>query len=510
MSMRDLRVAALGAALLALVVTCWVGSTTQQQLGHFGDDPEYLTMVYSLLRHGSPRFVEGDDVAMLESLPRKFRRTLAGKFKEGAAPAGYYKALDGGYYGWHFFAYSALVTPVRALLGHRSDAHRAHQYTNLIIVSLALLSVIQLRDRLQVALGLIALASITPVLWFLPYAHTEPFAFGFGVLAITFYMRRRPLAAITCAAIAATQFQPLAPLAWFLAAEWLWQHRDGLLDRRTRLRASLMGCAALALASITLLPGVFYLSHFGTPNLIAREGLASASLMSSSKLLWMFIDPNGGMLAYAPGLLLLTLVTAVRAGMRAVRGARDSWWSLGVLACALFEMYASTCQRNWNHPTFGVSRYVVYTIAPLLFFLTRELLAKERAPLVCASVLVALALQLGVHAENGFFAYHRNDSAHHSRLAMYVMTRWPTLYSPPPEIFCERTLRRCPLGADANPVSELYPIVWRDASGKPREVLTDCNAAHTLDRQAWTVDERTKLERALKRCTAQVPMYIAL
>ena len=498
------------AVLLALVLLYWSHSTDHQQTKHFGDDQEYLTVVYSLLRHGSPEFVTGDDAAMLWHLPRSWRKSLVRKFKPAEAPYGYYRALDGRYYGWHFFTYPAFVAPMRAALGERYDSYRAHHYFNLIAVSLALLSIFQLRERLSLALGLALLAAATPVVWFLPYAHTEPFVFALGLLTITFYMRERTHAAVGCTALAATQFQPLAPIAWFMVAEWLWKHRTALRLQATRRRMLLRAVALVSLACVVFAPGLFYFSRFGTPNLIAREGLASLSLLSGSKLLWMFLDPNGGMLAYTPGLLLLTLWAAGRCGLRIARGARDDLWGLGILACALFEMYASTCQRNWNHPTLGVSRYVVYTIAPLLFFLTRELLAKERAWETGVCVSAALALQLVVHVENGYFAYRANDAAHHSRLAKYVLSHWPGLYSPPPEVFCERTLQRCPLDANANPAGELYPIIWRDGSGRARKVLTDCNSAHTLERQTWTPEERATLERALAPCTGSTPKYVAL
>jgi hypothetical protein len=493
-----------------LLFAVWHWGILPEQHRHFGDDQEYLTMTTSFVRHGSPDFQPGDDIATLLVLPWGWERSLGGKFFHGPAPASYFPDKDGRYYGYHFFTYSALVAPVRALLDQRFDRYRAHQYTNLLCFAAALLSLLQLRSRLFWSLT--PLVFLTPVLWFLRYAHTEAFAFSFGVAALSCYLSGRVLLSILFSAIAATQYQPLALLPVFLYAEWSWAllRRAGGLPRK--LPKLLLG---LAITAIVLVPSVFYFVHFGTPNLIARQGFANTRLMSLSKFGWMFIDPNGGMVIYTPGVLLLLLAAAGWAAQRA-RRERD-FWGLALFGCVLGTLFASTCQLNWNHPTFGVSRYVLYAVAPALLFIGSEL-AKLRLPTrlavwrLRALVLTAVALQLFAHHEHGYFEYGGLDSAHHSHLAQYVLNHWPALYSPPAEIFCERTVSVCHTdSATGDPLPQYLPAIWRDPAGVPRKILaTRCDAERVLSANPWSEAERAKIRAAMQSCRGTGVFYIDL
>jgi hypothetical protein len=493
-------------AVLLFVVWCW--GTKPVQDSHFGDDQEYLTMTMSFVLHGSPAFKPGDDVEMFHALPMHWRRTLQNKFFFLQAPAAYFKAKDGAMYGFHFFTYPAVVAPLRALMRSRSDAFRAHQYTNLLCFSLALLSLLALRSQPQVFWTLMPLVFLTPVLWFLRYAHTESFVFSLGVVAISCYLKDRVLLAILFNSIAATQYQPLALLSLFLYAQWLWCRRAALSDwpalRRTLPRALMGGM----FCAIILVPGIFYFAKFGTPNLIAREGFASVHLMSLSKFAWMFVDPNGGMLFYTPGVLCMLLVATGWALRRAQR--ERQLWGLGLLGCALLTMFASTCQRNWNHPTFGVSRYVLYGVAPCLLFIGNEVRRRHGSCVGLAGVATVAALQLFAHCCWGYFEYSGRDSAHHSSPARYVLDHWPALYSPPSEIFCERTLVTCHTDpSTGEPLPEYLPAIWRDKYGRPRKILAErCNLERVLRASAWSAPQSARIRAAMQRCRGTGTIYI--
>jgi hypothetical protein len=495
-----------------LLFVVWHWGILPEQHQHFGDDQEYLTMTTSFVRHGSPDFRQGDDFATLLALPWTWERSLHGKFFPGRAPQSYFPDKEGRYYGYHFFTYSALVAPLRALLDQRVDRYRSHQYTNLLCFAAALLSLLLLRSRRRLFWSLTPLVFLTPVLWFLRYAHTEAFAFSFCVVALSCYLSGHVLPAIAFSAIAATQYQPLALIPLCLYAEWAW----ALLRRRAswqgKLAKLLLG---LGLSAIVLAPSVFYYVHFGTPNLIVRQGFASVRLMSWSKFGWMFIDPNGGMLIYTPGVLLLLLAAAGWAARRA-RRERD-YWGLALLAGVLGGLFASTCQLNWNHPTFGVSRYVLYAIGPALLFIGSEL-AKLRLPdrravwRLRALIASAVVLQLLAQRAHGYFEYRGLDSAHHSHLAQYVLNHWPALYSPPAEIFCERTVAVCRTDpATGDPKPQYLPAIWRDAARVPHKILaTRCDAERVLAASPWSDAERAKIRAAMQACRGTGVFYIDL
>lgn len=490
------------ACVLAMLAALWHWGAMPRQRVHFGDDQEYLTMTMSFVRHGSPEYREGDSAAMLSALPTAWRRSLGKKFNQNGEPGAYFASRSGKLYAFHFFSYSLSVAPVRALLDGKPDAWRAHQFTNLILLSCALASLLLLRSQ-RLFWTLAPLAFSTPVLWFTTYASTETFVFSFSLLAVVCYATDRRILASLFNAIAATQYQPLAPISLYLCADWLWTQRRDL--RSHWLRAT----GALASAALVFVPGIFYYFHYGTPNLISREGLASPRFIRWDKFADMFIDLNGGMLAYTPGILLLLLVAATWAIARAKRDPRG----VLLLATVLFTMFACTVQRNWNHPTWGVSRYVVYSIAPVLMIFAGEpRLRTISARWLTALVIVAMSLQLLVQRAFGYFVYTGAGADQHSPMAAYVLERWPALYSPHPEIFCERIVRPCwPDPQTGVPLPEYLPVVWRDARGKAHKILaTRCDEARVLQAAPWTEAERARIQEAFRECSGSGVFYINL
>jgi hypothetical protein len=458
-------------------------------------------MATSFVRHASPDFRPGDDRTMLSALPLSWQRSLGKKFTPGKAPFAYFPSRSGTYYGYHFFTYPAAVAPLRALLDGRRNAFRAHQYFNLIAFSIALVSLLRLATQPQVFWPMLSLGFLTPVLWFTPYASTETFVFSLGLLTLACHLTDRPVLAILFSSIAATQYQPLALLALFLAAHWFWAHRSSLRQH------GLAAVGVLASTALVFVPSIFYYVHFGVPNLIAREGLASTRYMSFRKFAGLFLDLNGGMLVYTPGLLFMFLVAIVWA----IRRARRDPWGLGLCVCVLLILAASTVQRNWNHPTFGISRYVLYAIAPTLLFIGGELRERRPGPVLLFGLCaVALGLQALVHHENGWFAYRANDAAHHSRIAAYVLVRWPWLYSPHSEIFCERTSQSCWPDANGETAAEYLPIAFRDPrTWMVRKMLVSrCDQAKALAVPIMTDEQRAHIRQVMQTCTGTGPMYI--
>jgi hypothetical protein len=232
--------------------------------------------------------------------------------------------------------------------------------------------------------------------------------------------------------------------------------------------------------------------------------------MSMSKFAWMFVDPNGGMLFYTPGLLLMLLAATVVSGMRARR--EGTVWEIGLLGCTLFTLLASTCQWNWNHPTLGVSRYVLYAVGPMLLYIGVWLSQASLSTARVAIVVIAVALQLAANLEYGFFQYRGTDFMHQSPAAQYVLGHWPALYSPPHEIFCERVLHRCGTDRRSGEVlAKQLPVVWRDHDGRARKILAaDCDPERVLRAAQWTPVEATAIRDAMRNCHASGPTYVNL
>lgn len=488
------------ACVAAAILCLWFWGTEPKQHLHFGDDQEYLTLATSFMRHQSPELEPGDVEATLAAIRPSWQRSLTKKFPPGTAPYAYFLAENGKYYAYHFFTYPAAVAPVRRLLEGGPHATRSHQYFNLIALSLALLSLL-LIAALPVFWVMLPLASLTPVLWFSTYASTEAFVFSLCLASAAFYLSCRGVLAILCMSVAATQYQPLALLALFLFVKWVWTKRSSLR------RQPLPLLAAVASVALVFAPGLFYYVHFGVPNLIAREGLVGSRFATFQKFVGLFIDLNGGLAFYAPAVTLFSIVAAAWAIARVRRNA----WSLALLVTVLLTLAGSTVQRNWNHPTFGISRYALYAIAPALMFIGGELRDRKIDWRVLAGLLaVALGLQALVHHENGWIEYHANDAAHHSRLATYVLEHWPSLYAPHSEIFCERTALKCsPDLRTGETAAESLPVIYIDSQLRPRKVLASrCDEDSILRARLWSLEQRTRIHDVMQHCRGSGPLYI--
>src|SRR4051812_26533018 len=251
---------AMAASLLGLIVwTCWE-SPKHPQRTRFGDDVEYLLGAQSIVRHGSVDFRPGDELAALAQLPKKWRGSAALKYRP-PRPSGYFESRDGRLYSWHFWTYPAAVAPFKAVLDPRGLGPRAFHYANVLYFCAALLTLSQLSSKPRLWLTLLPLAFFTPVLWFLPLVHTEPFVFSLGLVSLGCALRERRVLAILFSSLAATQFQPLALISLYLCAESLPLYR-----RRPWTLAACIACTALAFT-----PNAFYYWHFGNPSLVTRE-----------------------------------------------------------------------------------------------------------------------------------------------------------------------------------------------------------------------------------------------
>lgn len=506
---RALSFAGLLLGIVALISWSWIESPKYPQLGHFGDDAEYLLGAQSFVRHGSPEFRPGDELDTLAALPRGWARSAVRKYSL-PQPTGYFPSLRGEMFCWHFWSYAAAVAPLKAALDRRSIGVRAFHYTNLLFFSAALLSLQQLWARPALAFALLSFAFLTPILWFLPIAHTEPFVFSLGLIASACYLSKRRLLAVLFSALAATQFQPLVVVTFYLCVESLWHYAGRRFAIKQLARDPWRVLACLAFASVALVPDVFYAHHFGTPSLVTREGYASSKLISLDKLSSMFFDLNTGMLVYLPGILLLFIASCGMALRRSVR--LRSLAPLLVPGSVLLSLWISTSARIWNYHTQGISRYALYTVPCLLLAIALEFggQRRERWP-VFLTLMAAAALQLLVHREFGLFEYRGNNNLHHNQIALYVLERWPRLYAPPSEIFCSRTLhRRCWIDLATGYVTdEFLPAVQRDQAGVPVKALVKpCALDATRIGHAWTPEQLARIERAAGDCQNAAPRYV--
>ena len=425
-----------------------------------GDGAEYLLMCESLYRHGSPA-LRSEDVDALRG-----RAGPAGFWwssREAATLSAYFPASDGRRYAWHFWGYSLLAVPARALVAAmHGDVRRALPLTNALCLAgmTAVVLLVPPWDAMRRAL-LAALLLGSPVLPFLRWTHPEPFAFAAAVCSLALH-ERAPRVSLACAAIASWQAPPL-----FLLVILLWARTVVPALRAGEIRsAALSTAAALPMA----LPPAFFLVLFGTPNLAARQSFMRASDLSLRRALDLGLDLNVGLLPHTPGVLALAAIGVV------VGIGRGHWrdFDTQLLATAAAVAVAATLNPNWNNATSGPSRYAVWALPVVLWAVA----APSRHGYRPATLWAACVLQFAILTARGG-PITRTDYLEHSVAARAVLDRWPAMYSPTHEVFVERTTGR----EDGFPPP---PFIHR-SQGRCRKALLRIRFAEALEAECGPI-----------------------
>ena len=274
-------------ALSVAALVLLVAAALRLPLRPHGDAGEYLLMLESWHRHGSPELQPQDRESLRGLLARE---GLA--IDEDRVLPNYHAGRDGRLYAYHFWAYSLAGVPARRLLEARGlSPLRALPVTNALLFGLALVAVALLPWTGSRRLALGGLLLLSPALGFLMWPHPEVFTFGLVTLALVLAARGGHAAAVLSAALASLQNPPLVLLVailWAAAALAAWRKKS-------------LGKAVLAtLAAVPgLLPAAFFQWQFGVFNLSVRPSEAAESL-SALRALDLAIDPNLGLLPHAP------------------------------------------------------------------------------------------------------------------------------------------------------------------------------------------------------------------
>ncbi len=406
-------------------------------------------MTESLWRHGTPELRPGDiqglgTAAAREALPLDFADVMRGYFPD----------RHGARVSYHFWGYSALALPVRALLRPFGiSVLHAPAVVNAIALAGALWAVLAARTLGRGERGAFAaLLLFSPALGLLLWPHPEVCTFSLVAVALVALAEGKPIPALLAASLASTQNPPLV---FLVGGVWC-----VLSTRAARSGAFPPARFALALLATApaVVPALFFYLHFGTPSVIARQG-AAVGQVSARKVAELFVDPNLGLLPYLP-------LPLAAFGLGLVRRAVRRTWGPDVFAALVLAPMAVACTAttNWNHGTSGPSRYALWMV-PLVYLgllgWRPRALAPARSRTAYAALLgVAVASQaVVVVARKGPFA--DPDYLRHSYAARLLLRCCPAAYDPTPEIFASRTLH-APIAA----VSTLeQPVVYRDESG---------------------------------------------
>lgn len=433
-----------------------------------GDAGEYLLMLESFARHGSPD-LRAHDVEGLRAALQAEGLSI----DEARYLPNYKLGHDGRLYCYHFWGYSLAGWPARWLLERLElPPLRALPLTNALLLGLALVAVARLPwsgDRRLLLAGLVV---FSPTLAFVLWPHPEVFSCALVALALALDAQGRRDAAVLAAALASVQNPPLVLLVAFFGGLGL---TDALRRRDGRALVRLIGAGLPAVGA-----PLFFLWQFGVFNLSVRPNEAAESL-SLARALDLAVDPELGLLPHAP----LTLLLGFGAGVAALARRRFRPAALVLLVLPLVA-FATTANSNWNNDTSGPSRYTVWLLPILAFVLAGADGDAPRQPLgrgAAWALSLALATQAAaVLARGGPLA--RSDFLEHSPAARVALDHFPGLYAPTPEVFVERTL-----GREDDHAS---PVIYRDAAGRCRKAFLQPRHAAQLLAACGPADPQTQ------------------
>jgi hypothetical protein len=388
-----------------------------------GDAGEYLLMIEALRAHGTPD-ARLSDMGRLGALADSGR--LQGAF--GSFRESFLATRQQTYVSIHFWLYPLACLPARLFLDAVGfNPLAAAQVTNALLFSLAVAVVAFSPLPPPARWTLLGLFLFSPALWLVRWPHPEVYSASLALVALAAAMAGAWTLAALAASLASAQNPPLLLLLVVLLA-------PGLRAALPRGKAAVVGLALAVLPAV--LPFAWSQWAFGTPSVLARDTTTPANV-SLGRALELVVDLNIGLLPWMP----LVVAAAAAASLRAAARRRAVLVGVGGWALLLAMAVLCTPTHNWNHGTFGPSRYAVWLV-PLLIVMAVQPLREERPPvgllaLAAAAVAVQAAIVLG---RGGLPA--RMDHLEHSPPARVVLDRWPSLYNPSFEVFSERTRHR--------------------------------------------------------------------
>jgi hypothetical protein len=385
---------------MAVLLVAIMDSTPQR----VGDGGEYVAMAESMSRGGAPALLPGERDALTEEM-----RGLSG-FED--------TTLEESLVGWdgrqdfyHFWFYPLIAVPF-AIVTRLCDVHVNYAFTsvNLLLIG-ALIWWLARGGRADAA----ALLAAGPLLWWVDKAHTEVFMFvllAFAALLIDVW----PAAAVMAAGLATAQ----NPAAGIILAMCL----VSIALRGTR--AGVPVSAVLAALAIAAAAPVYYGWHLGVWSPLS--GTIGRDLPGIRALLTPALDPNLGLLEYAP---VLSLMVALGLSSQP----RRSLLLLGSAILALLVVFAES--GNVNHGgSPGVSRYALWVIALSTPFLVSgvEWLHARRLAIWRLAAVASVVFSVFVFRP----AWPDRGGDAPNWFATVLWSRWPAIDNPLPEVFAER------------------------------------------------------------------------
>ncbi|RMD77471.1 hypothetical protein D6810_00895 [Candidatus Dojkabacteria bacterium] len=349
---------------------------------NYGDGTEYHLMTESFINHLSPEQRNDDNLQLAKAAEEAGWKT---NFFNTHRYGGYFEAKNGNLYSYHFWLFPLLVVPVRLILEFFNfNSLMSFQVFNAILFSLLSMFIVKSYSKNLFLIWALTVVNIS--LFFLHWNHPEFWTYCLVITSlILFFDKKKTLPSVFLSAMASTQNPPIIFLSLFYSGYYLFKLIQDKITIKEKIKKVFL---LIIFFSIAFLPFIFFYINFDTLNLIHKTGYSDFSLISPKRILELFFDPGIGIFFFSPILTLVVFVLPVfsiwkilkfanRNGVKIYEIANLDYTKYVLLFLVLIVMLAfASSTTNWNHGTYGPSRYVIWSVLPVSVFYAIEVLKK--------------------------------------------------------------------------------------------------------------------------------------
>jgi len=462
-----------------------------------GDGPEYALMTEAFYNHFSPD-IRVSDVESFKNSSIKFRPwDKVGKYYEFNVyhefllrpvhnfkdfDKGIYTAKNGKHYFYHFYAYSLLCLPIRAIAEiNNFPPLRSFQVTNAILIIITC-TILLFYTNYKPWLSIIVCISFlfSSVYWYLGWPSPEVYTICLTTIAFWLYFQGKRFVPLFLLSLATLQNQPIAILSIFISISIL-------IERGITLRTlkNLFLCNMLV-----LVPPSFYFYHFDTMNLIKDSGILSWDVVTWQRIRGFYTDLNQGIILSIPVILILYPILWLKNIYRSIHLKRLDYHL--ILPFFILAMVTVFCTMiNWNHGMAVINRYATWTGSILMihfFYLVKDIKFRNQILLLLPSTIIQTS---SVLYNNKHYNHLDWDQNLNKPWAKWMYETFPSFYNPDPNIFFVRTSR------NYNFIPEESPVVYIDKSGYICKILVHKDHVENLEKWGISIEQQHKMSESL-------------
>jgi hypothetical protein len=389
---------------------------------------------------------------------------------------GFFHAKNNKYYSYHFFTYSLLCVPAKAVcMFFNYPTLYAFPLTNAVFVCIVIILLLfYFTQNKYVNIAAAICFSFGSNYWYLGWEHTEIFTTSLVAISLILFFRKRWLLSLLFVALATSQNQPLLLLSVAMGL-LIWREYHFKLEYLWRL---------LVIGLVAIVPSIFYYYHYETTNLIKDSGkYLDSNYITLNRVFGFYFDLNQGMLLAIPLVLIIYISLMLHKIVRSIK-LKQIDFDLVFPLVMLIITFIIASMMSWNPAQAIVHRYTTW-MGAILFIHCFYLIANINSKVL---ILILSFLTVILQTVTCFYFQKINtvdfEQCYHNPIAKLVLKKYPNYYNPDPVIFQIRT---------AHNYNELPVYVYFDSDKNIKKVMVKKTSIDSLKAYGMTKKLRKRL-----------------